>query len=81
MKALILSKLGPKKTALITAVEGRAVLANQQWPVFHFLKHLVENTRIPNIYGKMLTVLTNKGPNVPTRCEQNANTHTQIPGF
>ncbi len=70
-------KVGAKKDGTITAVEGRAVLANQQWPVFHFLKHLVENTRIPNIYGKMLTVLTNKGPNVPTRCEQNANTHTQ----
>ncbi len=70
-------KVGAKKDGTITAVEGRAVLANQQWPVFHFLKHLLENTRIPNLYGKMLTVLTNKGPNVPTRCEQNANTHTQ----
>jgi len=70
-------KVGAKKDGTITAVEGRAVLANQQWPVFHFLKHLVENTRIPNLYGKMLAVLTNKGPNVPTRCEQNANTHTQ----
>jgi len=70
-------KVGAKKDGAITAVEGRAVLANQQWPVFHFLHHLVENTRIPNIYGKMLTVMTNKGPNVPCRCEQNANTHTQ----
>ncbi|MBI4766529.1 MAG: xanthine dehydrogenase family protein molybdopterin-binding subunit [Deltaproteobacteria bacterium] len=70
-------KVGAKKDGTITAVEGRAVLANQQWPVFHFLKHLVENTRIPNLYGKFLTVMTNKGPNVPTRCEQNANTHTQ----
>jgi CO/xanthine dehydrogenase Mo-binding subunit len=70
-------KVGAKKDGTITAVEGKAVLANQQWPVFHFLKHLVENTRIPNIYGKMYTVMTNKGPNVPTRCEQNANTHTQ----
>ena len=70
-------KVGAKVDGTITAVEGRAVLANQQWPVFHFLKHLVENTRIPNIYGKLLVVLTNKGPNVPTRCEQNANTHSQ----
>lgn len=70
-------KVGAKKDGTITAVEGRAVLANQQWPVFHFFKHLVENTRIPNLYGKFLTVMTNKGPNVPTRCEQNANTHTQ----
>ncbi|MEW6184414.1 MAG: xanthine dehydrogenase family protein molybdopterin-binding subunit [Thermodesulfobacteriota bacterium] len=70
-------KVGARKDGTITAVEGRAVLANQQWPVFHFLKHLVENTRIPNLYGKFLTVMVNKGPNVPTRCEQNANTHTQ----
>jgi xanthine dehydrogenase molybdenum-binding subunit len=70
-------KVGAKEDGTITAVEGRAVLANQQWPVFHFLKHLVENTRIPNIYGKLWVVMTNKGPNVPTRCEQNANTHSQ----
>jgi xanthine dehydrogenase molybdenum-binding subunit len=70
-------KVGAKRDGTITAVEGRAILGNQQWPVFHFLKHLIENTRIPNIYGKLLVVLTNKGPNVPTRCEQNANTHSQ----
>jgi len=70
-------KVGAKKDGTITAVEGRAVLANQQWPVFHFMKHLKENTCIPHLYGKFLTVLVNKGPNVPTRCEQNANTHTQ----
>jgi len=70
-------KVGAKKDGTITAVEGRAVLTNQQWPIFHFLKHLVENTRIPNIYGKLAVVLVNKGPNVPTRCEQNANTHSQ----
>jgi xanthine dehydrogenase molybdenum-binding subunit len=70
-------KVGAKEDGTITAVEGRAVLANQQWPAFHFLKHLVENTRIPNIYGKLKAVLVNKGPNVPTRCEQNANTHSQ----
>jgi xanthine dehydrogenase molybdenum-binding subunit len=62
-------KVGAKRDGTITAVEGRAILGNQQWPVFH--------TRIPNIYGKLLVVLTNKGPNVPTRCEQNANTHSQ----
>ncbi|UCF08033.1 MAG: xanthine dehydrogenase family protein molybdopterin-binding subunit, partial [Thermoplasmata archaeon] len=70
-------KVGAKKDGTITAVKGRAVLANQQWPVFHFLKHLVENTKIPNIYGKLEVVFVNKGPNVPTRCEQNANTHSQ----
>ncbi len=70
-------KVGAKADGTITAVEGRAVLANQQWPTFHFLKHLVENTRIPNIHGTLEAPLTNKGPNVPTRCEQNANTHSQ----
>ncbi|MBL7177678.1 MAG: xanthine dehydrogenase family protein molybdopterin-binding subunit [Desulfobacteraceae bacterium] len=70
-------KVGAKKDGTITAVKGRAVLANQQWPVFHFLKHLVENTKIPNIYGKLEVVFINKGPNVPTRCEQNANIHSQ----
>jgi xanthine dehydrogenase molybdenum-binding subunit len=69
--------VGAKKDGTITAVKGRAVLANQQWPVFHFLRHLVENTKIPNIYGKLEVVFINKGPNVPTRCEQNANTHSQ----
>jgi len=70
-------KVGAKRDGTITAVEGTAVLGNQLWPVFHFLKHLIENTRIPNIYGKLFVVATNKGPNVPTRCEQNANTHSQ----
>jgi CO/xanthine dehydrogenase Mo-binding subunit len=70
-------KIGAKRDGTITAVEGSAVLANQQWPVFHFLKHLVENTRIPNIYGTLKVVMTNKGPTVPVRCEQNANTFSQ----
>jgi xanthine dehydrogenase molybdenum-binding subunit len=70
-------KVGGRKDGTITAVEGSAVLTNQQWPAFHFLKHLVENTRIPNIYGKLKVVFVNKGPNVPTRCEQNANTFSQ----
>ena len=73
----IASRWAPRRDGTITAVEGTAVLANQLWPVFHFLKHLIENTRIPNIYGKLFVVATNKGPNVPTRCEQNANTHSQ----
>ena len=70
-------KVGARRDGTITAVEGSAVLTNQQWPVFHFLKHLVENTRIPNIYGTLKVVMTNKGPTVPVRCEQNANTFSQ----
>jgi len=69
-------KVGAKNDGTITAVQGRAVLANQIWPVFHFLKHLVENTRIPNIHGQLFVVKTNKGPTVPVRCEQNANAHS-----
>ena len=69
-------KVGAKKDGTITAVEGTAVLGNQMWPVFHFLKHLVENTRIPNLRGQLKVVRTNKGPTVPVRCEQNANTHS-----
>lgn len=70
-------KVGAKEDGTVTAVEGTAVLANQQWPAFHFLKHLVENTRIPNIHGILKVVRTNKGPTVPVRCEQNANTYSQ----
>ena len=70
-------KVGARKDGTITAVKGEAILTNQLWPVFHFLTHLVENTRIPNIYGKLYVVAVNKGPNVPTRCEQNPNTHSQ----
>ncbi len=70
-------KVGAKKDGAITAVEGRGVVANQQWPAFHILKHLIENTRIANIYGTLVAVMVNKGPNVPTRCEQNANTFSQ----
>ncbi len=69
-------KVGVKKDGTITAVSGHAVLANQLMPVFHFLKHLEENTRIENIQGNFAVVGTNKGPTVPTRCEQNANAHS-----
>src|SRR5271157_705161 len=44
-------KAGAKKNGIITAVEVRGVLANNIFPVFGIVQHLVENTRIPNIYG------------------------------
>jgi CO/xanthine dehydrogenase Mo-binding subunit len=69
-------KVGIKLDGTITAVHGKAVLANQLLPVFGFLKHLIENTKIPNIYGKSYAVQVNKGPTVPTRCEQNPNCHS-----
>ncbi len=66
-------KVGAKKDGTITAVKERAVLSNQWFPVFGIVHHLVENTKIPHVYGKLEAVQINKGINVPTRCEQNPN--------
>jgi CO/xanthine dehydrogenase Mo-binding subunit len=68
-------KVGAKKDGAITAVEVKATLSNLLFPVFGVARHFIENTRIPNVYGKIVAVQTNKGPNVPTRCEQNPNCH------
>jgi len=68
-------KVGAKKDGTITAVEGEFIMSNQIYPVFHPLKHLIENTRIPNIYGVSKVVMTNNGPTTPTRCEQNPPAH------
>jgi CO/xanthine dehydrogenase Mo-binding subunit len=69
-------KVGAKLDGTITAVKGRAVFANQTLPVFGFVRHLIDNTKIPNVYGKTEAVKVNKGPTVPTRCEQNPNCHS-----
>ena len=69
-------KVGAKKDGAITAVEARVVLSNLLWPVFGVVQHIIENTNIPHVYGKTEAVQINKGPNVPTRCEQIANAHT-----
>jgi len=69
-------KVGAKLDGTITAVKGRAVFANQTMPVFGFVRHLIDNTRIPNVYGKTEAVKVNKGPTVPVRCEQNPNCHS-----
>jgi xanthine dehydrogenase molybdenum-binding subunit len=69
-------KVGAKLDGTITAVKGRAVVVNQVMPVFGFVRHFHENTKIPNIYGKTEAVKVNKGPTVPTRCEQNSNCHS-----
>jgi CO/xanthine dehydrogenase Mo-binding subunit len=66
-------RVGMKKDGTITAVELSAVLSNQWFPVFGTVTHLLENTKIPNILGKLKAVQVNKGINVPTRCEQNTN--------
>jgi CO/xanthine dehydrogenase Mo-binding subunit len=70
------AKVGAKKDGSITAVEARVLQANVLFPLFGVVQHLMENTSIPNIYGKLIAVAVNKGPNVPTRCEQNPNCHT-----
>jgi CO/xanthine dehydrogenase Mo-binding subunit len=69
-------KVGAKKNGSITAVETRAILSNQRYPVFGVVHHLIENTRIPHIHGKLIAVQINKGMNVATRCEQNPNCHS-----
>ncbi|MBN2239241.1 MAG: xanthine dehydrogenase family protein molybdopterin-binding subunit [Dehalococcoidales bacterium] len=69
-------KVGAKLDGTITAVQASAAIYNQTLPVFGIVKHLMDNTKIPNIYGKMLAVKVNKGPTVPTRCEQNSNCHS-----
>jgi CO/xanthine dehydrogenase Mo-binding subunit len=66
-------KVGARLDGTITAVQARAVLVNQNPPVFGIVKHFIDNTRIPHIYGKSQVVRINKGPTVPTRCEQNPN--------
>jgi CO/xanthine dehydrogenase Mo-binding subunit len=74
-------KVGVKKDGTITAVQGKALLANQSLPAFGFIKHLMENTKIPNIYGKQYSVQVNKGPNTAVRCEQNPNAHSMAQIF
>ncbi len=69
-------KVGTKLDGTITAVKARAVMPNQTLPVFGIVKHIIDNTRIPNVYGKLEAVRVNKGPTVPVRCEQNANCHS-----
>jgi CO/xanthine dehydrogenase Mo-binding subunit len=69
-------KVGFKNNGIITAVKGHALVENQDYPVFGFCQHIIENTRIPHIYGKQQAVRVNKGPTVPLRCEQNSNCHS-----
>ena len=65
--------VGVKKDGTILAVKGRAILSNHYFPVFGFVTHFLENTKVPNVYGRLQAVQINKGVNVPTRCEQNPN--------
>ena len=67
--------MGAKLDGTITAVEERGVVANQAMLVFGIAKHLMDNTKIPHVRGITEGVWVNKGPNVPTRCEQNLNSY------
>jgi len=66
-------KVGAQKDGTITAVEGKSQVANQWFPVFGAFHHLGENTKIPSFFARLEAIQVNKGPNVPTRCEQNSN--------
>ncbi|MBN1629894.1 MAG: xanthine dehydrogenase family protein molybdopterin-binding subunit, partial [Thermoleophilia bacterium] len=68
-------KVGAKRDGAITAVEERGVVVNQAMLVFGIAKHLIDNTKIPHVRGITEGVWVNKGPNVPTRCEQNSNSY------
>ncbi|MGD9212930.1 MAG: molybdopterin-dependent oxidoreductase, partial [Desulfobacteraceae bacterium] len=74
-------EVGAKKDGTITSVKAKSVMANMFIPVFGVAKHVLENTKIPNIYGKTIDVWVNKGVNVPTRCEQNPNCYTMTHVF
>ena len=69
-------RVGAKKDGTITAVQARAVVTNQLLPVFGIVKHLIDNTKIPHVYGRTESVMINKGPTVAVRCEQNSNCHS-----
>jgi xanthine dehydrogenase molybdenum-binding subunit len=66
-------KVGFKLNGTITAVQAHALVTNQTLPCFGIVTHFLENSRAIGIYGKAETVKVNKGPNVPTRCEQIPN--------
>ena len=68
-------KVGAKLDGTITAVKGKVLLVNMMMP-FGFVDHFVENTKIPNIYGKAEFVKVNKGPTTAIRCEQAMNCHS-----
>ncbi len=74
-------KVGAKKDGAITAVSAQVVLGNAIFPLFGVVEHLIENTSIPNVSGRMEAAQINHGPNVPTRCEQNPNCHTLTLAF
>ena len=71
-------KVGAKKDGTITAVKVKTVFANLSYEVG---LHLLENTKIPNIYSETLLAQVNKGPVMALRCEQLPPTFCQIHVF
>ncbi len=69
-------RVGTKRDGIITSVKVRGVMSNMIYSIFGVSKHFIENTRIPHVHGKIEAIHVNKGVNVPTRCEQNPNTHS-----
>jgi CO/xanthine dehydrogenase Mo-binding subunit len=69
-------KVGFKLDGIITAVQERGIVTNQAVPVFGIVRHMMENTKIPHIYGRTESVKISKGPTVPVRCEYNAACHS-----
>jgi len=69
-------KVGFKLDGTITAVQERGVFTNLGVSVFGIVRHMIENTKIPHIYGRTESVRVNKGPTVPVRCEYNAACHS-----
>lgn len=71
-------RVGAKKDGTITAVKVKTVFANLSYEVG---LHLLENTKIPNIYSETVLAQVNKGPVMALRCEQLPPTFCQIHVF
>ncbi|MCJ7604785.1 MAG: molybdopterin-dependent oxidoreductase, partial [Dehalococcoidales bacterium] len=74
-------KVGAKLDGTITAVQCKSIVTNQLLPVFGVVKHFIENTKVPNVYGETDSIMINKGPTLATRCEQNSNCHSMTQVF
>jgi CO/xanthine dehydrogenase Mo-binding subunit len=61
-------KVGYKNDGTITAVEMKNKLGPDA--VWNGALHLLENTRIPNVYCEPVAAYVNRGPAVSMRCEQ-----------
>ncbi|MBN2187176.1 MAG: xanthine dehydrogenase family protein molybdopterin-binding subunit, partial [Dehalococcoidia bacterium] len=60
-------RVGFKNDGTITAVKMKTYFANLRSEA---AAHLLENTRIPNMYSETIAVQVNKGPVMAVRCEQ-----------